>query len=227
MLPAPPPEISMSASPIRAAILTIAVLTTTSCSVMSAIRRTPDAIESNTDVLRGVERSTTALTPALQRVASLEAPLVAVSDLDSTLERVAGLRTALIGVADLGRVLEQVAALRQPLVDVGALRPSLERTSSLGPALDRVAALAAGLAEVAALRPVLDSVAQLRSTLASVAALREPLESLGRLEAPLASLASAAGIIARPVPIVVGGIAAILLWGLVTFAAVRLALVRR
>src|SRR5512138_3356271 len=90
-------ENPMSSSPFRAAILTSAILASSSCGVMSAIRRTPDAIESNTSVLRGVERSTTALTPALQRVAALEQPLHEVSDLDSTLERVAGLQPSLVG----------------------------------------------------------------------------------------------------------------------------------
>ena len=84
--------------------------------------------------------------------------------------------------------------------------------------------LSAGLAEVAALRPVLDSVAQLRGTLASVAALREPLESLGRLEPPLTSLAGAARLIDHPVWIIVGLVATILAWGVVTFVAVRLAI---
>jgi len=77
---------------------------------------------------------------------------------------------------------------------------------------------------VAALRPVLDSVAQLRGTLASVAALREPLESLGRLEPPLTSLANAARLIDHPYMIVGGALVAMLLWGVVTFAAVRLAI---
>jgi hypothetical protein len=113
--------------------------------------------------------------------------------------------------------------LQQPLVDVGALRPSLEKTSALGTELARVAQLARGLAEVAALRPVLDSVAQLQATLASVAALREPLESLGRLEPPLASLASAASLIDHPLRIFAVVAVFTMAWGLVTFAAVRLA----
>jgi hypothetical protein len=71
---------------------------------------------------------------------------------------------------------------------------------------------------------VLDSVAQLQSTLASVAALREPLESLGRLEPPLTSLAGAARLIDHPMRILVIGVIALLAWGLVTFAAVRLAI---
>src|SRR5215204_1081216 len=112
----------MSPSPIRAVILTIALFASTSCGAIRAVQRTPAAIEANTGVLRGVDSSITALTPALERVAVLEVPLTEVSNLDSTLERVAGLRSSLVGVADLGTVLERVAGLRQPLVDVGALR---------------------------------------------------------------------------------------------------------
>src|SRR5688572_3628734 len=214
----------MSPSVIRAVIVVIVLFTSTSCAALRAVQRTPAAIESNTGVLRGVERSITELTPALQRVAVLEGPLTEVSNLDSTLARVAGLQSSLVGVADLGSVLQRVAALQQPLVDVGGLRPSLERTSALGPQLARVAALAGSLENVAELRAVLDSVARLRETLASVAALREPLESLGRLEPPLTSLAGAARLLDHPIRIVIGGIVALLAWGVVTFVAVRLAI---
>jgi hypothetical protein len=64
----------------------------------------------------------------------------------------------------------------------------------------------------------------LRATLAAVAGLREPLESLGRLEPPLARLAGAAGLLDHPLRIAIGGIIAMLVWGFVTFVAVRLAI---
>ena len=83
------------ASLLRVLTIAVPVLTSMSCAVMRAVQRTPAAIESNTEVLRGVERSTTALTPALERVSSLQAPLVAVSGLDTTLQRVAALQASL------------------------------------------------------------------------------------------------------------------------------------
>ena len=90
---------------VRTTTLTIVVLASTSCGVTRAIQRTPAAIDSNTVVLRGVERSTTALVPALKGVSALEGPLREVSSLDTTLERVAGLQPSLAGVAGLGTVL--------------------------------------------------------------------------------------------------------------------------
>jgi hypothetical protein len=47
----------MSASLFRAATLTIALLASTSCGAIRAIKRTPAVIEANTVVLRGVDSS--------------------------------------------------------------------------------------------------------------------------------------------------------------------------
>ena len=55
--------------------------------------------------------------------------------------------------------------------------------------------------------------------------LREPMERVAMLEAPMSRLASAALVLDRPFLLVVLALCGMVLWGLVTYVAVRLAIV--
>lgn len=76
---------------------------------------------------------------------------------------------------------------------------------------------------VAGLQPTLQDVASLRGPLEQVAALRQPLEEMTQLSKSLESITGALGFLQHPIRIVLVLLSGLLLWGLVTFAAVRLA----
>jgi hypothetical protein len=99
----------------------------------------------------------------------------------------------------------------------------MNRVAALGPRLDAVANLRGSLERVAGLQPVLESVAALQGPLEEVAALRGPLEEMTQLSKSLESITGALGILQHPGRIALAVLAALLLWGFVTFAAVRLA----
>ena len=77
---------------------------------------------------------------------------------------------------------------------------------------------------MAALRPQLAAVADLRAPMDELAALRQPLERVADLREPMTRLAALGAVLDRPIL----GIALVLLglglWGVVTFFAVRLAI---
>jgi len=93
------------------------------------------------------------------------------------------------------------------------------------PSLDAVAGLQGSLQQVAALEPQLAAVAGLEPAMKELGGLRAPLERVGALEQPMARLATLVSLFDRPMRFVIWGIAALIAWGLVTFVAVRSAIV--
>jgi hypothetical protein len=87
--------------------------------------------------------------------------------------------------------------------------------------LDRVAELRPSLDQVSQLEPQLAAVADLRDPLQQLSALRAPLEQVGSLTAPISTLTS---LLNRPLALLLIAMAGLLAWGLVTFLAVRFAL---
>ena len=100
----------------------------------------------------------------------------------------------------------------------------MDRLAAMRPSLDAVAALGDPMVNVAALRPQLAAVADLRAPLDELGTLRQPLERVADLREPMTRLAALAAVLDRPIL----GIALVLLglglWGVVTFFAVRLAI---
>jgi hypothetical protein len=89
-----------------------------------------------------------------------------------------------------------------------------------------VAALQPSLDEVAALRQQLEEVGQLKSAMVHLASLHEPLDHVAKLEEPIKQLSAAGTVLNRPLLLVILGLVGLASWGLVTFLAVHLAIVR-
>jgi hypothetical protein len=87
--------------------------------------------------------------------------------------------------------------------------------AGLHDSLDRVAGLDAQLASVAALKGSMDQLGGLRT----------PMERLAALEGPMTRVAELGSIVNRPWLFVIVGLAALAAWGLVTFVAVKFAIV--
>jgi hypothetical protein len=85
-----------------------------------------------------------------------------------------------------------------------------------------VASLRTSLDQVSQLEPRLRSVAELGAPLQQVSALRAPLEQVGALTGPMSTLAS---LLNRPWMLLLIAAAALAAWGIVTFLAVRFAIV--
>jgi hypothetical protein len=176
------------------------------------------------------------LYPALEGVTRLEGPMRAVAALDPTLRSVADLSGPMARVAGLGGGLDAVAGLQQPLARLGNIGPSLDAAAALSrpmtqvaamrPSLDAVAALQPSLAQVAALDRQLASVADLKPSMTALGGLREPMERVAALQEPMSRVAALGDIIASPMRLVIYGVLALALWAGVTFAAVRLAIIR-
>src|SRR5205085_1120950 len=98
--------------------------------------------------------------------------------------------------------------------NTAAIRESTMATTALVPALQGVNGLRAPLESVAALSP----------TLQGVASLREPMTRVAALDAPMSQLAALGTILNRPLLLVGIGALALAAWGLVTFVAVRFAI---
>src|SRR4030095_1947266 len=101
---------------------------------------------------------------------------------------------------------------RGPLTRVADMRSSLESVASLRGSLDQVSQL----------EPRLRAVAELGAPLQQVSALRAPLEQVGTLTAPLSAVTS---LLNRPLLLLVIALVGLAAWGLVTFLAVRFAIV--
>ena len=69
------------------------------------------------------------------------------------------------------------------------------------------------------------SVADLRGPMEQLSALRAPLEEVGSLAGPMGQLATLTSILNRPMLLVAIALGGLLAWGLVTFLAVRMAIV--
>jgi hypothetical protein len=68
-------------------------------------------------------------------------------------------------------------------------------------------------------------VANLQPAMQELGRLRQPLERVGALTEPMNRLVAVAGILDHPVLLVLAALGALAAWGLVTFVAVRLAIV--
>jgi hypothetical protein len=78
---------------------------------------------------------------------------------------------------------------------------------------------------VSELQPQLAAVASLSRSMDQLAELRGPMERLSALEAPMSRLAGLSSLLDRPGRLVLLSLIALLGWGIVTFLAVRLAIV--
>ena len=88
-----------------------------------------------------------------------------------------------------------------------------------------MAGLQPSLQLVSQLEPRLAAVADLRGPMEQLSALRGPLEQVGTLAGPMGQLASLTSLLDRPLLLLLIGAAALAAWGLVTFVAVRMAIV--
>jgi len=68
-------------------------------------------------------------------------------------------------------------------------------------------------------------VSDLAPQLQNVGGLREPLERVAALEAPMSRLAALGSVLDRPLLLIAVGLLALAAWGVVTFLAVRLAII--
>jgi Asp-tRNA(Asn)/Glu-tRNA(Gln) amidotransferase A subunit family amidase len=153
--------------------------------------------------------------PTLRSVAALSGPMGEVARLDPSLRNVAALGDPMSRVAGLDPTLRAVADLDGPMTRLVSLGPRLDAVAGLGPALGEVAALDSQLASVAALEPSLRGLGELR----------QPLERVAALEEPMARLAALGSLFDRPGRFVLYGALALVAWGIVTFLAVRFAIV--
>ena len=144
-------------------------------------------------------------------MASLGEPLGRVATLETSLRSTADLRDPIMRLVAIGPGLDRAAALGGPLTRVAEMRTSLEAVASLRGSLDQVSRL----------EPRLAAVAELGAPLQQVSALRAPLEQVGALTGPLSAVASIAN---HPILLLLIAVAGLLAWGLVTFLAVRLAI---
>lgn len=95
------------------------------------------------------------------------------------------------------------------------MRPSLDAVAGLGGALDSVAALEPQLAAVAALSTSMNQLSELRA----------PMEQLSALSEPMSQLVAVAALLQRPGRLALFSLLGLAAWGIVTFAAVRFAIV--
>lgn len=221
--------------PLARALGLLAAVSAAGCSLPSLLKRNLQAIEASTDGIAKnsevVKHSTAVSEKGIESFEGLRAPMESMSKLDPTLKAVAALDKPMSRVADLGPSMQQVAGLQQPMARLAGLQPSLDATSALGPSMDRVAAMRPSLDAVAALGDPMVNVAALRPELAAVANLKAPMDELAALKTPLEGVAHLREPMTRLAllldhPILLAGLAllALLVWGAVTFLAVRLAL---
>lgn len=201
---------------------------------LDAIQASTAAISHNNDI---VKDSTAVSEQGIKSFERLRQPMESMSGLAPTLQAVAALNQPLTEVAGLGSSLHEVAGLERPMSRLGQLQPSLDRTAALGPSMDRLAAMRPSLdavaslgdplVHVAALQPQLAAVADLSAPMTDLTALREPLERVADLRDPmtrLARLGTAMALVNHPMLLALAVCAGLVLWGGVTFVAVRLAI---
>jgi hypothetical protein len=220
------------------AIPLLAIPTGAACSLPMLLHENLDAIQASTAAIRSnsvtVERSADLTEAGIKSFEGLKAPMESMSELNPTLKAVAALDGPMTQVARLAPGMRAVADLREPMTDLAGLQPSLGATAALGPPMERLAAMRTSLEavatlhdpmmKVAALGPQLSAVAELHGAMNDLSALKGPLEEVSRLREPMTRLAALAAVWDRPVPLVALALAGLGAWGLVTFMAVRLAI---
>ena len=200
-----------------------------------AIGRSSTAIDTNTKAIAESTSGTTSLIPALQGVQRLDGPMRSVAALDPTMRSVAALSEPMSRVALLDPSMRALAELQQPMTRLVEIRGPLDAVSALGGPMTRVADMRESLDAVASLRDSLDQVSPARTatgrgckpsgTDGEARALRQPLEQVGALAGPMSRLAALTSILDRPMLLIAMALAALAAWGLVTFLAVRMAIV--
>ena len=176
------------------------------------VKASTEGIAANTREVHESSEITKQLLPAMEGLRGLEQPMTEVAKLGPSLTAVAALDTSMTRVAALSPAMLSLAQLDDPMMRVAQMRPSL----------DAVAALDRSMREVAALRTELRAVAELQRSMTELGTLREPMMRVAELRQPMSRIAALAPL-SNPVGIIVGAVVALGLWGLVTFAAVRLA----
>jgi hypothetical protein len=176
------------------------------------VRASTEGIAANTREVGRSSEITKELLPAMQGLRTLEQPMTEVAKLGPSLTAVAALDTS----------MSHVAALNAPMRQLTTLAPAMQAVSRLDDPMMRVAALDKSMQEVAALRSELRAVAELQRSMADLGALREPMMRVAELRQPMTQIA-ALGPLGNPLGIAVVAIVGLLLWGAVTFVAVRLA----
>jgi hypothetical protein len=222
----------------RIAVVLVAVLATTGCSLATSVRRNTDAIAMSSSAIgtntRAVTDSTTAtgsLVPALEGVERLRGPMESVAALDPTggggLERaddrVAALDTSMRALADLQAPMTRLVGIAPGLDATAALGGPMMQLASMRPSLDAVAGLQGSLDRVAGLESQPASVAALQRSMQQLSTLREPLERVAELDAPMSRIAELGSLLDRPWLLLAAAVAALAAWGVVTYLAVRLA----
>jgi hypothetical protein len=226
----------------RSAVLLVLAVGSTGCSLATLARQNVDAINSssavigeNTKAIRASTEAQGTLIPALQGVERLRGPMESVADLQPALGAVAGLNEPMGRVAALDGSMRSLAELRGPMTNLGGIGRSLDAAAALDGPMTRVAAMRSSLDAVAGLQGSLDMMARLEPHLASVADLQpamtqlgelhDPLQRVAALEAPMSRLAGLTGLFDRPLLLAFIALIALAAWGLVTFVAVRYAIV--
>ncbi len=221
------------------AIGALAVLGSTACSLPMVLEKNLAAIQASTGAITAnneiVKRSTSVTEAGIKSFEGLKGPMEAVAGLNPTLESVAALDQPMMKVAGLGPSMEEVAGLQKPMTRLVDIQPSLDATAALGPSMDRLAQMRPSLDSVASLRdpmiavaslqPQLGAVANLKRSMDDLTALRQPLERAADLRDPLMQVAALGAVINQPAVFVAAALVGLVLWGAVTFLAVRLAIV--
>jgi hypothetical protein len=227
----------MNASALRI-MAAVAALGGAACSLPTLLQKNLKAIETSTATIsknnETVQASTRVSEEGIRSFERLRGPMESMAGLEPTLKSVAALDAPLVKVGELGPSLHEVAGLQQPMTRLVDIRPSLEATAALGPSMDRLAAMRPSLdavaslgdplAGVAALRPQLVTMAELGRPMGELSALRQPLERVADLREPMTRLAALGHLLDRPLLLVALLLLGLGLWGLVTFFAVRLAI---
>jgi hypothetical protein len=177
------------------------------------VKASTDGIAANTREVEQSSRITRQLLPAMQGLGALEQPMRDVAGLAPAMTRVAALDVPMKELSNLGPGMTALSRLDDPMIRLAQMRTSL----------DAVAALDRSMRDVAALRSELRAVAQLQASMAQLGTLREPMVRVAELRQPMAQLASLAPL-GNPFGVAGIFILALAAWGVVTFAAVRLAI---
>lgn len=188
------------------------------------VRASTAGIANNTGVVRQSTEVTRELLPAMQGLQKLEEPMKAVAGLGPSLGSVAALDEPMKRVAALDAPMRDVAGLSPDMRAVSRLDGPMNRVAAMRPSLDAVSALSTPMERVAALGTELRAVAELQGSMRELAALREPMTRVAELRQPMDRLAAFVPA-SHPLGIVLIALLGLGLWGVVTFVAVRLAIV--
>jgi hypothetical protein len=234
-------EASMSTKTLGV-IVTVTALSGTACSLLTTVGRNTDAINGssatigmNTQAVNATTAAMTSLKPALEGLQKLEPPMRDVAALSPTLRAVSELSGPMVRLAGLDTSMRAVAQLQTPMTRLVEIRPSLDATAALNGPMVRLAQMRSSLEAVASLHDSMDRVAGLKDQLAAVAALRgamqelgnlrQPMEHVAALEPPMTRLAALGAMLDRPGLLLLGAAIGLSAWGVITFVAVRLAIV--